>query len=98
MAAYRIHRLKSNQRQQFRWSPHISGTATAKPRDYQEDGSVEAASAYAAWTSLNGTPGALEVGDILESEDGRLWICKYVGFEEARWFVPEVPAPPVEPA
>lgn len=34
----------------------------------------------------------LEVGDLLEAEDGSLRICKFVGFEEARWFVSE-PAP-----
>jgi hypothetical protein len=32
----------------------------------------------------------LQVGDILESESGELRIYKYVGFEEAQWFVPEV--------
>ena len=31
----------------------------------------------------------LEVGDLLESEDGSLRICKFVGFEEARWLVSE---------
>ena len=31
------------------------------------------------------------VGDILELAAGPLRICKYVGFEEARWFVPESP-------
>ena len=85
MPAYRIHRLKENQRQQFRWAPHTSGAASVKPRDYQEDGSVEAPSAYAAWALLRDSDQALQVGDLLESEDGKLYICKYVGFEEARW-------------
>ena len=91
MAALRVHRLKPAQRLQFRWSPHASGAAVVKPKDYEEGGSVEAAGAYAAWTSLRGTPAALEVGDIIESEDGKLWICKYVGFEEAQWAAPEAP-------
>jgi hypothetical protein len=29
------------------------------------------------------------VGDLLETETGDLRICKYVGFEPAKWFVPE---------
>jgi hypothetical protein len=29
------------------------------------------------------------VGDLLESDDGRLRICKYVGFEPADWALPE---------
>jgi hypothetical protein len=33
---------------------------------------------------------ALEIGDVLETESGGLRICKYVGFEEAEWIVPEV--------
>ena len=31
----------------------------------------------------------LGVGDLLESEDGQLRICKYVGFEPAQWMQPE---------
>jgi hypothetical protein len=29
------------------------------------------------------------VGDLLETEDGQLRICKYVGFEPAQWVLPE---------
>lgn len=90
MVAYRIHRLKENQRQQFRWAPHTSGAAFVKPKDYAEGGGVEAPGAYAAWMSLRDTEQALQVGDLLEAEDGKLYICKYVGFEEARWVLPEV--------
>jgi hypothetical protein len=89
MPAYRIHRLKPNQRQQFRWAPHTSGAAAVRPKDYAQGGSVEAPGAYAAWTSLRETGQPLEVGDLLEAEDGKLYICKYVGFEEARWMLPE---------
>jgi hypothetical protein len=60
-----------------------------KPRDFEPDGEVEAESPYEAWTKLRGTSQALAVGDLLESEAGDLRICKYVGFEEARWGVPE---------
>jgi len=35
MPTYRIHRLKDHLRQQVRFAPHVGGTATVKPRDYQ---------------------------------------------------------------
>jgi len=89
MALWKIHRLKEAQQQQFRWAPHTSGASIVRAKDYQADGEVEAATAYAAWTALRerGTP--LRVGDLLESETGELRICKYVGFEEARWEAPQ---------
>jgi hypothetical protein len=31
---------------------------------------------------------------LLEAEDGKLSIFKYVGFEEAKWVLPEPPAVP----
>jgi len=39
---------------------------------------------------------ALEVGDLLGTEGGELRILKYIGFEEARWYVPE-PLPQASP-
>lgn len=90
MPRYRIHRLKENQRQHFRWAPHTSGATGVKPKDYEEADSVEAPSAYSAWAALRETEQALMIGDLLESEEGSLSICKYVGFEEARWVLPEV--------
>jgi hypothetical protein len=89
---YRIHRLKSHLRQQFRYAPHVSGTATVKPRDYEPGGTVEAATPYAAYFALRETPEALEVGDLLEA-GGTLRILKFVGFEEARWALPEAKPP-----
>ena len=100
MPAYQIHRLKDSQRQQFRWAPHTSGVTIAKPRDYEAARVVEAASPYAVWLALRETEEELDVGDLLEVEGGELRILKYIGFEEARWFVPEPApspaAPPVE--
>jgi hypothetical protein len=100
MPAYQIHRLKESQRQHFRWAPHTSGVTIAKPRDYDKGQVADAASPYAVWLALRGTEEELQVGDLLEVESGELRILKYIGFEEARWFVPEpVPAPispPVE--
>jgi hypothetical protein len=98
MQAYQIHRLKETQRLQFRWAPHTSGVTIAKPRDYEKGTMVEAASPYAVWTGLRGTAEELQVGDLLEVEGGDLRILKYIGFEEARWYVPEpVPAPDSPP-
>lgn len=60
-----------------------------KPRDFEPQGEVQASHHYEAWTSLRGSEEALQVGDVLESESGELRICKYVGFEEAKWLVVE---------
>ena len=92
MSVYRIHRMKDLPRQKVRWAPHTSGVTVAKPKDYVPGFGVEAATPYAAWNSLRGSDTPLEIGDILEAE-GELRILKYVGFEEARWYVPEVAAP-----
>ncbi len=101
MPVYQIHRLKETQRQQFRWAPHTSGVTIVKPKDYEKGQVQEAASPYAVWLALRGGQDALALGDLLELESGQLQIFKYIGFEEARWYVAEpVPsaaaAPPVE--
>jgi len=94
MQTYRIHRLREHLRNQVRFAPHVSGTATVKPRDYQPAATgedlVEAETPYAAFFALRDTPAPLEVGDLLESAaDGSLRIFKFVGFEEAQWALPE---------
>ena len=89
MISYRIHRLKEHLRQAFRNAPHVSGPASVKPRDYEAAESVEADSAYAAYFAMKESGSPLEVGDMLEAPDGALSICKFVGFEEARWVLPE---------
>jgi hypothetical protein len=94
MPVYQVHRLKESQRQHFRWAPHTSGVSTVKPRDYEPGPAVEAVSAYAAWEELRRSEQPLQVGDLLELPGGPLEICKYIGFEEARWFVPEPPSTP----
>jgi hypothetical protein len=81
--------MKDNPRQQFRWAPHVSGAANVKQKDYEPSGDVEAENEYAAWALLRGSETPLLVGDILELSTGQLRICKYVGFEEARWLLPE---------
>jgi hypothetical protein len=90
MPVFRIHRMKENPRQQFRWAPHVSGAANVKPKDYEAAGEIEAENEYAAWALLRGCETPLMVGDLLELATGQLRICKYVGFEEARWVIPEL--------
>lgn len=91
MPSYRVHRLRNHLRDHFRFAPHVSGAANIKPRDYEPGESADASSPYAAFFSLKESELALQPGDVLESaDDGSLRIYKYVGFEEARWILPEV--------
>jgi hypothetical protein len=96
MPDYQIHRLKETQRQQFRWAPHTPGVTIVKLKDYEAGPVVEAATPYALWLALRETDKAIAVGDLIEvlgdAPGGELRILKYIGFEEARWYVPE-PAP-----
>jgi hypothetical protein len=102
MPMYRIHRLKDHLRPQVRFAPHVSGTATVKPRDYlpadEAQSRIEAPTPYAAFFALRDAGTPLEVGDLLETGDGSLRVFKFVGFEEAQWALPEpkpiMPAPP----
>lgn len=88
MQIFRIHRMKDAPRQQFRWAPHVSGTANARPKDYEPSTEVEAADEYDAWARLRSSESPLLVGDLLETSSGRLRICKYVGFDDANWLIP----------
>src|SRR5271166_2427130 len=89
MPVFRIHRMKDAPRQQFRWAPHVSGVANARPKDYEPPVEVEAENEYAAWALLRGSDCPVQIGDILEMPEGKLRICKYVGFEDAQWFAPQ---------
>ena len=93
MPAYQIHRLKETQRQQFRWAPHTPGVTIVKLKDYEAGPVIEAASPYALWLELRESDNAIAVGDLIEVlgdvPGGELRILKYIGFEEARWYVPE---------
>lgn len=97
MPSYRIHRLKDHLRQGFRSAPHVTGMASVKPRDYEPGGSIEAPSPYAAYFALRDSGTPLEVGDLLELENGAIRICKFVGFEEAQWILPELRPDAPEP-
>lgn len=98
MASFRIHRMKENPRQQFRWAPHTAGAMQIRPKDFESGETVEGAGFYDVWTQLKESPGALQVGDVLESQAGELRICKYVGFEQAQWVIPEVRSGPEDPS
>jgi len=91
MPVYRIHRMKDAPRQNFRNAAHTGGLASVKPRDYEPGNIVVATSPYAAWHALYQTEDALIVGDLLEDPTGAICICKFVGFEEAKWVIPEPP-------
>ncbi len=93
MPAYQVHRLKETLRAAFRTAPHTSGVTVLKPKDYERADTVEAATPYAAWLARRESAGALVVGDALEAADGALCVYKFIGFEEARWYVPESAAP-----
>jgi hypothetical protein len=90
MPAYRIHRLKDHLRQQFRAAPHVIGTASIKPGHYEPGGEIDASTPYSAFFQLRDAGTPLQVGDLLEAENGALRICKFVGFEEANWVIPDV--------
>lgn len=60
-----------------------------KRRDYESRGEVEACNEYDAWRALRESGDPLSVGDVLETADGQLRICKYVGFEPAEWLAVE---------
>jgi len=81
--------MKDAPRQSFRWAPHVSGSAQVKPKDYEPGSQIEAITEYAAWARLRDSEEPLSVGDLLEAETGELRICKYVGFEQALWLLPE---------
>jgi len=81
--------MKDSPRQQFRWAPHLSGCASLKPKEYEPRGEVQARHEYEAWQMMRDSKEPLAVGDLLETEDGQLRICKYVGFEPAQWVLPE---------
>jgi hypothetical protein len=94
MACYRIFRLKENLRAGFRQLPHVSGVSRVKVKDYDECGTVEAATPYAAWFQLKESNGdAVHVGDLLVDEANEIRIVKFVGFEPAEWIVPDVKLP-----
>jgi hypothetical protein len=93
---YRVHRIKDQPGEHFRWAAHTGGLATVKPKDYEpasEGETIEAVSPYAAWKQLAGQNMPLRPGDLLEALDPvsgpALQIAKYIGFESAQWFVPE---------
>ena len=63
-------------------------------KDYDESGTIDAATPYAAWFQLKESKSdTLQVGDLLVDEVNQIRIVKYVGFEPAEWIVPDVKLP-----
>ncbi len=92
MATFRIYRMRPHVKQSFRWAPHVTGLATVKQRDYLPDTEIEAPNEYALWAELKSSEKPLEIGDLVEAGNA-LKICKFVGFEAAKWAETEaVPA------
>jgi hypothetical protein len=88
MALFRIYRMRPHVKQNFRWAPHVAGLATVKQRDYLPGAEIEAHNEYALWAELKTSETPLEIGDLVETggESGNaLKICKFVGFESAKW-------------
>ncbi len=86
--------MKDMPLEHFRWTAHTGGLLVVKARDYQPAEQVDASSPYAAWKLLAEGDGALRPGDLLErlNPDGlpeEMYICKFIGFEPAQWFMPE---------
>ena len=96
MPTYRIFRMKEQARLSFRAAPHTSGESAVKLKDYVEADLIEAVNTYEAWELLRATELPLQVGDILETELGAIKICKYIGFDDAKWIIPDA-KPPAEP-
>ena len=94
MAFYRIHRIKDTPAEHFRWTAHTGGPAIVKPKDYDSNEEIEAATPYAAWKMLITEDRPLRTGDVLEAATAEgapadMKIAKYIGFEPASWWVPE---------
>ncbi len=94
MPRYRVHRMKETPRETFRWAAHTGGIAIVKPKDYDAAAEWEAATPYALWKHLLSEGTALRTGDLVETlsadgAPGELQIAKYIGFEPAKWYVPE---------
>lgn len=98
MAKYRAFYLKDDVSRRFRELPAASAKKQIRARDCPVTMEVEADDEYGAWSLLqafgSGQPGepagrAFGVGDALETEDGRLLLCMFGGFEAASWWVPE---------
>ena len=86
--------MKDTPRENFRWSAHTGGLAIVKPKDYDAAEELEAATPYALWKQLAAAGKGLRPGDVLEmitaeGPTAELQIAKYIGFEPAKWYVPE---------
>jgi hypothetical protein len=97
--------MKDAPRENFRWAAHTGGAAVLKVKDYDAAEEMEASNPYELWKTMAERGDSLHPGDVLERLDlensstensGHLQITKYVGFEPARWFVPDPKPNPSE--
>ncbi len=92
MPQFRIYYLASERSETFRSKAGVKPPYVIRRSHYEEGPEVRAPDPYALWKSLRGmsesgsgdAPRAVDVGDVLESEDGLL-LCNYWGFEPAEW-------------
>ncbi len=99
MPRYRIHRMKEVPRESFRWAAHTGGLAEVRPKDYAFEEEIEAHSPYQVWKLMAEQGRVLYPGDLLEicatetdpqQTPPAMWIAKYIGFEPAQWWVPDI--------
>jgi hypothetical protein len=98
MPLYRVLYLKDQTAMdRFRALPPPNGPANIKAKDYVPACEIEAPNEYAVWRILQ-AEGARErdlrpmgVGDVLEAivpdAPGKPRVCRYVGFDDAVWYV-----------
>ena len=91
MPRFRTYWLTDAHLEAFREKPPRNGPEPVRIKHYEEGANIDAVSPYDAWLRLQGDAPerregrAFGVGDILESEDGSVEICRYWGFEPAAW-------------
>lgn len=96
MPRFIIKRLRPALQEKYRWTPIGSSPNPLKDSDFLDDGEVSADSVYHAWVLLKTEERALHVGDLLVSEDDKVFQCTYSGFEEAAW-MPSAESPGSRP-
>jgi len=73
-------------------APHVSGAVFGEAKDFEQLGQVEGLHEYDAWRAAREAGDPLQVGDLLESDDGRLRICN-TWIRTAEWALPSPSTP-----
>ena len=85
MATFFIKRLRPTLQEKAKWAPLSNGAVTLKLSDYDDDGQIDAANPYDAWSQMRANSHDLRVGDVIGDEKGTVYLCRYSGFDEAQW-------------